>query len=248
MGWIVEHDIVGVDQMRRHDRMWNQMLAVRKPDALLLVMPHRTTAEWAVSCPLPVFVYGGDTRGMPLPAVGYESSHMVESALEQILARGHRDVCLLMSVRTEGFVARMYQTMESTLARHGITFVPAWHAPLSLSNTPDGIYELLDRRFSLSRPTALMCFGGDGLKIVMGFLLERGIAVPREVSLVMLGDHHEVEWCRPSVACFDFHWPSAIRYITRWLSNGRDREKKAAETYLKPTWVEGATLTYAPPT
>lgn len=242
LGWTVEHNIVGVDQMRRHDRMWNQMLEVRKPDALLLVMPHRTTAEWAATCPIPVCAYGGDTRGLPLTMVGYESSHMVACALEQMLTRGHRDVCLLMSVRTGGFVARIYQIMESVLARHGITFVPGWHAPLSLSNNPEGIYELLGRRFALSRPTTLMCFGSDSLKTVMSFLLERGIAVPRDVSLVMLGDQREVEWFKPSVACFDFHWSSAVRFITRWLSSSRDWDRKDVMTHLKPTWIEGETL------
>lgn len=242
LGWEANWDIVTIDQTRRHHAKWNQLLKAQQPDAILLIAPHRTTAEWAVKCGLPVCALGGDTKNLALTTTGIESSYMVECSLEKMLAVGHRDICLLLTVRTPDFVSRIYKTMKETLANHGIEFVPAWHAPLAQTTTPEGLYELMERRFTLSQPTAMMAFGKNGLNTMMGYLLQRGIAVPRDISLVMLGDTRFADWIRPSIASFEMPWDRVISFLTRWLSTAGHLQDQHHHNSFHPRWIDGESL------
>lgn len=241
-GWMIERSVVVADQTRRHDQKWRQLLDIHRPDAVLLASPHRTTSQWAADCGVPVCAMGGDVNGLPLSMVGFDTTSMVEEALERLLVLGHRDICLLVSVRTPGFVAKLHATIERVLGRHGIVFVPAWHAPLAHHNTPEGLLELLKRRFALGIPSGILAFGRGGLQTVMAFLLSQGIAMPRDVSVVMLGDSKDIEWVKPDVACFDFRWPRIVSFIVRWLNAGKKGEERYKQVSLKPAWVEGKSL------
>lgn len=242
LGWNTEWSVITTDQNRRHDSKWNRLLEFHQPDSILLIAPHRTTAEWAADCGLPVCVLGGDAHELPLSTVGIDSSFMVGCALENILSMGHRDVCLLLSVRTPGYVTRIHETMKVILAEYGIPFVPAWHAPLALSTTPEGLLDLMESRFALSQPTAMMAFGKNGLSMMMGYAMQRGLIVPRDISLVMLGDVRGADWVRPTIASFEMPWNRVINFTIRWLTPGGHRNGQHQSSIFKPKWIDGESL------
>lgn len=240
LGWSWESSLVPVDQRRSHRKLWDRLLSLQNPDAILLVNPHRRTGEWAMDCGVPVCCLGGDVLGLPLSVTGFQSTHMVDEAVRRLLESGHRDLCLPLSVQTPGFVARIYEAMERGLAAHGITFMPGWHVLLAEENSPEALADAMARRFARRVPDALLVFGW-GLRVAMGFLLNRGIKVPGDISLVMLGNREGISWFWPPVASFHYRWNHVVSYLAHWLARD-DLSAPYPSELFNPEWVEGASV------
>ncbi|MGC4015665.1 MAG: substrate-binding domain-containing protein [Luteolibacter sp.] len=239
-GWTCEWSMEVAEQSRSHRKRWDQLLALRRPDAVLMVGPHRKTATWAANCGVPVCCFGGDVGGLGLDTLAFDTSHMLVTALEELFKLGHREIFLPLTVSTPGFVERVHGTMGEMLAREGVTFSREWHSPVAVSYSPDALLETVVRRFRKRRPTAVLSFGSSVLTL-MGYLLKLGIRVPDEVSVVTLGGDHDIAWLRPTVAHFDFAWHEAAKRIARWLESG-PKASGGNEWKIVPEWVKGATL------
>jgi DNA-binding LacI/PurR family transcriptional regulator len=74
----------------------------------------------------------------------------------------------------------------------------------------------------------------------MQFLMNRGLRVPQDVSLVCTDGSPIFEWGKPTVA----HWDTrpVVRRIVRWAATVSRGEKDLRQTLTKAEFFEGGTI------
>jgi DNA-binding LacI/PurR family transcriptional regulator len=79
----------------------------------------------------------------------------------------------------------------------------------------------------------------------MQFLLQRGIKVPEEVSLVST-DYESLTWCQPGIAHMRWNSAAVSKRILRWasaMSKGKPDRKKI---YTPAKFIPGGSIGPAP--
>jgi LacI family transcriptional regulator len=120
--------------------------------------------------------------------VGFDNVKAIESAVDHLIALGHRRIAMLSGIttgRNDRALARR-RGYEATMQRHGIES-EGWveEAPYTIAGGRSALRSMLDRALE---PTALVC-GSDMLAI--GALQEcktRSINVPRDLSIMGFDD------------------------------------------------------------
>ncbi len=172
--------------------------------------------------------------------VGFDGPGMAGEALKRLFDLGHRDVFLPLASNTPGFVSRVHAILQREHESRGIPYLEGWNSPVAENYSPERLAELLLARLERKRPDAVMAFGW-GIRVVIGVLLQRGIRVPEDVSLVLLGNERGTDWFWPRMTSFHYNWKGVLNYIGRWL----DREAGAPppeSQRIMPEWREGATV------
>ncbi len=124
----------------------------------------------------------------PYPCIGYDNAKPAELVVDHLISLGHRDIALVvggmaLNDRVAGRVAGMARAM----ARHGLPLPPerVVQRPYSIEDGREGLRQLLRRE---PWPTAIVA-GNDVLAFgVLREAQERGIAVPRDLSITGIGD------------------------------------------------------------
>ncbi|MEP3053202.1 LacI family DNA-binding transcriptional regulator [Ascidiaceihabitans sp.] len=136
-----------------------------------------------------------------LPCVGADNRKAGEMAAQCVLEYGHRDIGLVFpplsgndraSARFEGAMSVLQKTDG------GFTANPDWHiqSPYSLSETKRSVSSMLK---TTPRPTALLC-GNDVLAVASIYAAHAmGLQVPRDVSIIGIGDFRGSEDMHPSL-------------------------------------------------
>jgi DNA-binding LacI/PurR family transcriptional regulator len=237
--WTIDHQVIKADQSRFNVKRWQRLLEATGADLLIVVAGTRKTLEWASGCGVPVLALGGDTSDFSLPAVGYDSDSMVRIALDRLLATGHRDICFPLAVKSPTYVSEMEHAMVDAFTRHGVTFQPKLHFPQWHSNVPEAWREGLLWRIGARCPDALVLADVNAYKICLGALMECGLKVPDDLSLVVLGEHTELSWFRPAPASFDLDPLRLADKIANWIESRKSEQKSFI---LEPRWVEGGSI------
>lgn len=120
--------------------------------------------------------------------VGFDNVKAIESAVDHLIALGHRRIAMLSGIttgRNDRALARR-RGYEATMQRHGFE-TEGWveEAPYTIAGGRSALRSMLDRAL---KPTALVC-GSDMLAI--GALQEckmRSINVPRDLSIMGFDD------------------------------------------------------------
>lgn len=242
-GWQVDTWVAKVDQAKTSAAYWDTVLAGAAPDRLLLVAGHRPTVEWAMQCGVPVDYFGGDTWSMAARTVAYDSSTMIEIAVNAVVARGHRQVFLpLRHLATPHLRERILLAYRNALERAGIAFGPRWHLAEATADSPGAIYDLVEARFRHSPPpSVILAHGSHGLMEVLGFLLHHRLAVPEDVSLVYVGDHRDLPGMFPPLDSFDFPIAPVLRCLEKWIL-GEARENREERKMVMPRFRSGKSV------
>ncbi|PQJ28724.1 substrate-binding domain-containing protein [Rubritalea profundi] len=110
----------------------------------------------------------------------------------------------------------------------------------------EGLYAHLDSSFQISPPTALIASSCPNYFATQSFLLNRGIRVPQDLSLICVDDEPHFSQCRPSVSHIRWSSRSVANRIVRWVRNIREGKKDTRQTMIKAEFVEGGTMGPAP--
>ncbi|MBN8459075.1 MAG: LacI family DNA-binding transcriptional regulator [Verrucomicrobia bacterium] len=237
--WIIDHQVIKADQSRSNVKRWQRLLDSSGADALIVVAGTRNTLDWASGCGVPVLALGGDTSGFPIPAVGYDSDAMATMALDRLLATGHRDICFPLGVRSPSYVGEMERAMIDAFARHGVGFQPKLHFPQWHSNVPEAWREGLHWRFGSRRPDALVLANVRVYQTCLGVLMELGLKVPDDLSLVVLGEQSELTWFHPIPASFDLDPLRLADKIASWIDSPKNEQ---SSFILQPKWLDGGSI------
>ncbi|HEY8965123.1 MAG TPA: LacI family DNA-binding transcriptional regulator, partial [Candidatus Methylacidiphilales bacterium] len=172
----------------------------RKVDGLLIVSPHLDDAFLAglVDRRFPVATVGGDTREHVVASFGLDDDDAVRQALLYLKSLGHRRV---------GFLAgpadlSSAKIRRAAFVRHGkaLGFETAKDWILNGAYTRQDGFEAALQLLSLSRlPTALVAANDLSALGAADACHRRGIAVPRQLSIVGIDDIAESALATPAL-------------------------------------------------
>jgi len=140
--------------------------------------------QWFAQRGLPTLIHGWPYPGVPLPYVTKDWEPAALHAGLQFLRHGHRNFGMFEFVQ-RGAGARF---IESGLRRALVTVGD--EAKLMLfqdERTPESIARAFETAFNLKeRPTALVLTSSNHLLTCLSWLISKGLAVPKDVSLTVL--------------------------------------------------------------
>lgn len=210
-----------------------------RPAGWVLYLSTAAMQEWFNQQTVPALVAGSRHGEVRLPSVDLDYRAIGQHAAETFLAKGHRQLAFLCSVRglagdkeTEhGFI----EACQRHGARGGTSF---------LGDTPERIAQATASLLAQSPcPTALLVSQSAHLLTVLGALAEAGMRVPDEVSLISRDSESFLPFVRPTVARYEIAPANLARNLSRQvlaMLGPRGRAERAVR--LMPKFVPGGTL------
>jgi DNA-binding LacI/PurR family transcriptional regulator len=214
-------------------------------DAWIVFTGSSEVLEWFSKQSEPAFALFGRRRGLPIPAVGPDKPPAMAAATRRLIELGHRRIVLLArTARRLPEPGAPERAFLKELADHGIT--PSSYNLPDWEDNMEGFHGILGSLFQHTPPTALIVDEASPFAAAQQILAERGLRVPKDVSLICTDDNAQFAWFRPSVA--HIHWSSrpVVRRIVRWAANISRGRKDLRQTLTKAEFVEGGTIGPAP--
>jgi DNA-binding LacI/PurR family transcriptional regulator len=222
---------------------WDRRISVEEGTKVIAVYGRAALAEWATRRGVPMLFLGGDTAGFPVPKVAVSSARMAGEAMDRLIALGHRRIVLPLCDRSHEFKVGLREVTRRAVERAGDSYVAGYHNPESDYNAPDVMRRILANVFSRRTPTALILLDWKETVAVSCFLTERGLRVPRDVSLVMLSDSVTAEWFHPKLCRFRYPQRRMLSEMVKWLE---DKPGSAKASTLSGIFESGESIA-APP-
>lgn len=241
-GWRVRQEILDFLHVKHPQKGWDRQIGEVEGIKVIAIYGTAALAEWATRRKIPMMFFGGGAGEFSVPTVGVVSSLMAGEALARLTSLGHRRIVLPLCDRTDIFKRRMKDVIQSTFERIGERYVAGYHNPESSHKAPDVMRRILTKVFATRAPTALVLLDWNEVVAAYCFLTERGLRVPRDVSLVMLSDVTTAEWFHPKLCRFRFPRRKLLSEMVKWLEG---RPGGGHGGLLAGTWVEGDSI--APP-
>ena len=179
-----------------------KILIERGVDGILLGNPHHEANlfEMLEAFDVPFLCVAGSVHGVERPAVTYDAGSAMMLALEHVLAFGHRDIAIFSGPSaTTPVIADRLSLALTTLAMRGLTVPASWclECGNSASEAGKGAAALLG---SAAIPTAILCTGDLHALAVLAACHERGLQVPRDISVMGCNDLEIARFSAPSLS------------------------------------------------
>ena len=218
-----------------------KMVKSVKADAWVVGAGSSEVLKWFSEQPAPAFALFGRMNGLPIAGTKPDKATPIADATRQLIALGHRRISLLaQTARRLPEPGHSERVFLKELESHGIqtsTYnLPDW------DDSTEGLNQALDALFKATPPTALILDEAPLLIAAQLFLLNRGLRVPQDVSLISTDNDPHFSWCTPSIA--HIHWDNrpVVRRVVNWASN-ISRGKKDIRQKLTPAeFIAGGTI------
>lgn len=212
-----------------------------KADVWVVIAGSLEVLEWFAESGKPAFALFGRRGRFPIAGVGPEKSPMYALVTRRLIALGHRRIVLL--TRSERRIPEPGVTERAFLRE-----LKAHRIPTGPYNLPDweenisGLHERLAALFQATPPTALIVDGAPLFLAVMQFLMNRGLRVPGDVSLVCTNGDPRFAWFQPMVSHIDWDSGPVIRRVVSWAANIAKGKEDLRQSFTKAVFVEGGTI------
>ena len=185
-----------------------------KADAWVVVDAPEELMRWFSTQPVPAVALGGRYCDAPLARVGMELTPGIIAAVRALKQLGHRRIVLA--------VPRVWRLPEpGRLVRAVLDELggaPEYHAP-DWEPGARGFHELLESLFRVTPPTAMIVLEPAEAVAVMSFLAQRGLRVPRDLSLVCRNHDASLALCRPEIAHCGSNEDHLVGHIVKWVND-----------------------------
>ena len=177
-------------------RSLKALLAEHPADLWLLYDASPPVARFFRVTETPAIVCGGPAVDEGLSYCGFDGLAAVRHAIGVFSRAGHTRI-----VSATRFQRPLREAVfREEFAKRGLTFDLQTHMPC-WNNDLDQLHDLLRTRLSApDRPTAWIINGLEGLVVFFSTLLELGIRVPRDISLLSIGSDPMLSCFRPSIS------------------------------------------------
>ena len=209
--------------------------------AWVIVSGSRELLEWCATLPLPCLALYGRTGGLEIARTGPDKVSAYRAATRHLLELGHRRIVLInRAARRKPTPGMNERAFLEELESYGIVTseynLPNWE------ETPEGFFNLLERLFLHSPPTALIVDEAARYIAAAEFLARRDINVPRQVSLVSPDDDPALAWCHQGIA--HMRWDNApiVRRVVRWVNDVRKGKPDRKVINFPAKFVPGASI------
>lgn len=173
-----------------------KLLAQHPAACWLLANSAEATQQWFSKRAIPCVIAGSCHPGIDLPQVDLDHYALCRHAAGVLLGAGHRRVALLNErsgragdVESEaGFIAGVRESL------HGDALPLVIHHEHSSTSLGKAVQRLLE---ATNPPTALLVSNGASYLTVISVLAQRGLRVPRDVSVVSRDDEPFLEFLVP---------------------------------------------------
>lgn len=212
-------------------------------DGWILASANRACQAWFHAAGIATVVEGTAYEGIPLPSLDIDMQATARHAATVLLRKGHRRIALLMEEadwaghrKTEqGFLEGVSQSGQDAVARvyrHG--------------GTVRDLEQLLPRILqSPTLPTALFIVNPYHYLAVSAILAARGLAVPRDISLLCRDDDVCLKYLpvRPSRYTCNAHTQAKQVYAMMQAAiRAAPGKRPVKSVLLLPEFVEGASI------
>lgn len=207
----------------------------------------REVLEWFIQQPVLSFAFLGRQVGLPIPGARPDNPPAFIAATQRLIDLGHRRIVMVVR-RLGGQVepGQCERAFLDVLKEHGIAAgtynLPEWE------ESKAGLQELLVSLFRVTPPTALIIDTPVLYWAAHQFLAERGIRVPKQVSLICNDPDPAFEWCEPSIAHIRWDPEPLVRRIVRWAATVNQGLKDVRQTTVPAEFIPGGTIGPAPAT
>ena len=210
-------------------------------DAWLILAASRGVLEWFAGQPVPAFAVFGNRVGIKIPSVSPNKPPAVAEATRHLIALGHRRIVLLARraarlPQPSAGVAAYLDTLREHGCQIGEFNLPDWE------ETNAGFHDCLHSLFRATPPTAMIVDEVTYFVATMQFLLQLGLKVPADVSLICTDDDVALSHCNPTVACMTWDMRPVIHRIVQWAANISRGKTDITQTLTPAEFVPGGTI------
>jgi DNA-binding LacI/PurR family transcriptional regulator len=217
------------------------MVEKTEADAWVVISGSVDVLEWFSEREIPVFALFGRRRGFSIAGGGPNMPPAYAEVTRTLIQYGHRRIVLLARRRQRLPVPGASEQMFlDELTAHRIKPTP-YHLP-DWDVTIDGFYDRLGSLFQFTPPTALIVEDAPFFVAALQFCANKGLQVPKEVSLVCTNGDPAFDWCKPSVAHISWDSRPLVRRIVKWASNVSQCKKDVRQTLTPARFVPGGTI------
>lgn len=218
-----------------------QMVENEDADAWVIIAGSRPVLEWFATRNKPAFAMFGRHANLPLASLSTVKFPATTKALQQLVQLGHTRIVMLTG---EEYRKPVLGTFEKwfleQLESMGIT-VGAYNLP-DWENDRRSLHQCLDSLFRHTPPTALFINDPVYFFVTLQHLSSKGLAAPRDVSIVVMEDHPAFEWFDPEVTVISTSTRRWVPRIVQWvdhIAKGKDDRHK---TVIHSKFLEGGMI------
>lgn len=245
--WLPHMDLryhgVTFDAARKPRSAWNKLLDLERPDRLLILEGSVDVANWAVKRGIPTVFLGGETGGHPIPMVGGAIGRLLLDTLAELLRLGHIRICLPLFGRNAEFAEALRRLAARAFGEAGVVFAPTYHMPTAARSETDVIWRVMDGLAAQAMPTAMIFLMWDEFIATQCWFMARGLRIPDDVSVVLIGGGGTIVWYRPKLTHAVYPAAAAAELVAGWMVNGPPAG--GATVHLPMELVKGESV--APP-
>ncbi|GAA5494544.1 hypothetical protein Rhal01_00706 [Rubritalea halochordaticola] len=168
--------------------------------------------------------------------------HLITSGFQQAWKAGHTRVTTPLWNKSASVLERITPKLIPFFESHGMSFSPAYHLPSLQGNGPEDYHAGLAKLFSHTPPSCIIVGNFFQYLMASSFLLQRGIKVPGDVSLISLSEDPHFDHLSPCIARIRnsslSHMPAVLDYL---LDRGVNPDL-IDETIIESSWMPGDSL------
>lgn len=201
----------------RDVRQLARLFQTTNADAWIVYSGTRDVLEWFAGRDTPVLAIGGRALALPIASVSTDVSRAMAAAVDALVSLGHRRIVLVCGgAWRDPTPSPSARAFLDRLCYHGIkvsTFnLPDW------IETTEGFERMMESLFRITAPTALLIVEPAACVAAALFLAQRGIIVPRDLSLVSILPDPAFSLIRPKLAHFEWTIPAIVNRAVKWVA------------------------------
>ena len=222
--------------LRRLDRMIKDTRA----DAWVVIAGSKEVLQCFEQGQIPVFALYGEASRLRIAGIAPNQVPAIVTATRRLIALGHQRIVILEITSTLSNPGPDGVAFLDELAAHGITAgsynMPGWEGGF------DGLYRCLESLFTHTPPTAIFIFGAAEYFAAAQFLLNRGLRVPGDVSLICCNMAPYFRRYQPTISHVRWNDQLMVNRIARWAKNISQGKEDTRQTKIDAEFVEGGTV------
>ncbi len=230
------------------EKAMRRLVEKEQCDCWMLVASNKVVQNWFWRNNISCLIAGSCHKGIELPFVDIDYKALCRHAVLTLRRLGHRNIVYLTptpelagDIQSEtGFLEGLEGTVGDNPVEGNILYLDP-----NVDHAVHAVNRLMEKH---SRPTALLVNNAFQYLTVFNALIQRGLRVPNDVSLICRGSENFLSYLKPSPARYE---QSAIQFAGKLFRNIKklihNPSIKPKSISLTPEFVEGGSITYPEP-